>query len=39
MATKVSEGQRFNKNQKKIGVFKSKYLLTAKVYMNDTYSD
>ena len=24
---------------KKLGVFKSNYLLTAKVYMNDTYSD
>ena len=43
MATKVSEGQRFYTQKKhthnKIGVFKSNYLLTAKVYMNDTYSD
>ena len=44
MVTKLSDGQRFyqktkTKKNSKFDIFKSNYLLTAKVYMNDTYSD
>ena len=38
MATKLLSSQRFNKKHSKLDIFKSNYLLTAKVYINDTYS-
>ena len=39
IATKLSEGQRFYKKHLKLDIFKSYFFLTAKVNMNDAYSD